>query len=137
MLLVLGAGAQLSDDLSREQLKPLTAFRQQHRRLVRFLIQVIDSWVQKPSSGVVCCRSMVGCAPQRSCRTSCNKAAMAFVCVTTCSDLHPHMSGCMCNLEAVKWWDRASVSSGQARVHRLRHGVGLSVCEQCVLGVLL
>ena len=35
VLLVLGVGAQLSDDLSREQLKPLTAFRQQHRRLVR------------------------------------------------------------------------------------------------------
>ena len=45
VLLVLGAGAQLTDDLSREQLKPLTVFRQQHRRLVRFLIQVIDSWV--------------------------------------------------------------------------------------------
>ena len=44
-LLVLGVGAQLSDDLSREQLKPLTAFRQQHRRLVRCLIQVTDSWV--------------------------------------------------------------------------------------------
>ncbi|CAE7744852.1 unnamed protein product [Symbiodinium sp. CCMP2592] len=39
VLLVLGAGAQLTDDLSREQLKPLTAFRQQHRRLVRFLIR--------------------------------------------------------------------------------------------------
>ena len=26
--------AQLSEDLSREQLKPLTAYRQQHRRLV-------------------------------------------------------------------------------------------------------
>ena len=34
-LLVLGVGAQLSDDLSQEQLKPLTAFRQQRRRLVR------------------------------------------------------------------------------------------------------
>ena len=34
MLVLVGAGAQLSDDLSREQLKPLTAFRQQHRRLV-------------------------------------------------------------------------------------------------------
>ena len=33
-LLVVSAAAQLSDDLSREQLKPLTAFRQQHRRLV-------------------------------------------------------------------------------------------------------
>ena len=33
-LLVVTAAAQLSDDLSREQLKPLTAFRQQHRRLV-------------------------------------------------------------------------------------------------------
>ncbi|CAE7205374.1 unnamed protein product, partial [Symbiodinium sp. CCMP2456] len=31
-LFVLGVGAQLSDDMSREQLKPLTAFRQQHRR---------------------------------------------------------------------------------------------------------
>jgi len=31
VLLVLGAGAQLTDDLSREQLKPLTVFRQQHR----------------------------------------------------------------------------------------------------------
>ena len=34
-LLVLRAEAQLGADLSREQLKPLTAFRQQHRRLVR------------------------------------------------------------------------------------------------------
>ena len=33
-LLVVSAAAQLGDDLSREQLKPLTAFRQQHRRLV-------------------------------------------------------------------------------------------------------
>ena len=34
-LLVSSAEAQLGADLSREQLKPLTAFRQQHRRLVR------------------------------------------------------------------------------------------------------
>ena len=34
-LLVSSAEAQLTTDLSREQLKPLTAFRQQHRRLVR------------------------------------------------------------------------------------------------------
>ncbi|CAE7216709.1 unnamed protein product [Symbiodinium natans] len=33
-LLVSSAEAQLGTDLSREQLKPLTAFRQQHRRLV-------------------------------------------------------------------------------------------------------
>ena len=33
-LLVASAAAQLGDDLSREQLKPLTTFRRQHRRLV-------------------------------------------------------------------------------------------------------
>ena len=33
-LLAVCVRAQLSDDLSREQLKPLTAYRQQHRRLV-------------------------------------------------------------------------------------------------------
>ena len=33
-LLAVCVRAQLSEDLSREQLKPLTAYRQQHRRLV-------------------------------------------------------------------------------------------------------
>ena len=43
MLVLVGAGAQLSDDLSREQLKPLTAFRQQHRRLVCGLLLQVPS----------------------------------------------------------------------------------------------
>ena len=42
-LLTVCVRAQLSDDLSREQLKPLTAYRQQHRRLVC------------PSRGLRCC----------------------------------------------------------------------------------
>ena len=47
--------------------------------------------------------------------------------VNTGPTLGLHMSG----VEGGYLWERASICSGQARVHWLRHRAGLSVCGEC------
>ena len=78
-LLVLGVGAQLSDDLSREQLKPLTAFRQQHRRLVRLRRLIVTRGLENlPCAWFVAGRWSAVCRSFRAGhRTSCNSVTMA------------------------------------------------------------